>query len=475
VPPPLLTARIRLLYGFGLSAEGVKNNAFNMFLLFYYQQVAGLGPVLTGLALFIALCFDAVTDPLVGVWSDGLRSRLGRRHPFMYAASVPLAVCFYAVFNPPAGAGEGLLFCWLLASACGTRFSMTLFMIPHQSLLPELTQDYEQRTRLQGARTVFAWLFGLLSAVLAYRVFLRETAGYPYNPAGFPAFALYGALVMLVTTTLSSLGTQRVALAVQPPEDSIRRVPVRALFSEIRRALSSRNYRTAVVGGLLGSVGFGLAENLGNYMNLYFWGLKAQELAIFIAVIAVASLLVMSVAPRLASRYGKGRVAMSAALLGGMVTPLMVTLRLLGLLPPSGTRELIGVLCVAVFIGYSAIITGFIMVGAMIADVTDEHELRTGARQEGLLFAAMTLIAKAASGLAPLVAGLVIKLSGFPENARAGAVAPEVIRNLGVFVALFGLGIGVLASLAYARYQLTRVEHDKIVQALGRASHAASA
>ncbi len=188
----------------------------------------------------------------------------------------------------------------------------------------------------------------------------------------------------------------------------------------------------------------------------------------------MASLVVLVVAPRLASRFGKGRVAAIAALISGSVTPAMVGLKILGVLPPPGDRALLELLCVAVFVGYSAIIVGFVMVGAMIADITDEHELRTGARQEGLLFAAMTLISKAASGLAPLMAGIVIHFADFPENARPGEVDPIAVRNLGVFAAVFVLAVGVLATLAYSRYRLTRNGHHEILRRLGRASKAAS-
>ncbi len=69
-PKDSLSGPVKIAYGFGLSAEGIKTNAFNLFLLFYYQQIVGLDPGLCGLALFIALLIDAVTDPAVGVWSD---------------------------------------------------------------------------------------------------------------------------------------------------------------------------------------------------------------------------------------------------------------------------------------------------------------------------------------------------------------------------------------------------------------------
>ena len=85
---------IKLIYGSGQFAEGVKNVAFATFVLLYYNQVLGLSGTLAGLAIFIALCFDAITDPVVGSISDNFKSRWGRRHPFMYAAAIPMAFSF---------------------------------------------------------------------------------------------------------------------------------------------------------------------------------------------------------------------------------------------------------------------------------------------------------------------------------------------------------------------------------------------
>src|SRR5688572_16250112 len=157
--PQRLGGLTKAAYGFGLAAEGVKQSAFSVFLLFFYQQIVGLDPALCGLALFISLCVDAVADPAIGVWSDGLRSRLGRRHPLMYAGIVPLALAYYAVFLPPAGLSQAMLFVWLLVFASIGRFAMALFVIPHQSLVPELTRNVGERTTLTSLRTVFAWIF----------------------------------------------------------------------------------------------------------------------------------------------------------------------------------------------------------------------------------------------------------------------------------------------------------------------------
>lgn len=459
----------RLAYGFGLSAEGIKNNAFNLFLLFYYQQVVGLDPVLTGIALFIALAIDAVTDPAVGVWSDGIRSRLGRRHPFMYASSLPLAACYAAVFMPPDGMGEMGYFLWLLFFAVGTRFAMTLFVIPHQSLVAELTRDYDERTTLQSLRVVFAWVFGLINAVAGFVVFLRATPEYPHgllNPAGYPRYAIFGAIVMLVATFVSSAGTQRDAVRLAPRTESLKQMKLRELPGQIKVAFESQAYRATIFTGLSIYVGFGVLENMTNYINTFFWGFTSEQIFVFILVIFVASMGVLVFAPRLAARYGKRQVGIVAGLLIGLGTPVTVSLKLLDVLPPNGSQQLLLIQCVAVFVTYSGIILGMALVGSMVADVTDEHELRTGKRQEGLLFSATAFLAKAASGVGVLGAGAVVKIAKLPVNARPDEVAPGVIQSLGVLALVIVASFAAGTAFFFSRYRLSRERHREIARDL---------
>jgi hypothetical protein len=82
----------RFFYGLGSVAFGVKDNGFSYMLMLFYNQVLGVPAKLVALALLTALVFDAVIDPVIGHLSDNLRSRWGRRHPFMYAAALPVAL-----------------------------------------------------------------------------------------------------------------------------------------------------------------------------------------------------------------------------------------------------------------------------------------------------------------------------------------------------------------------------------------------
>ncbi|MFT5033454.1 MAG: GPH family glycoside/pentoside/hexuronide:cation symporter, partial [Bacteroidia bacterium] len=96
----------KLGYGVGQAADGIKTSAFTTFMFFYYNQVLGLSGSLAGAAALLALLVDAVTDPMVGQYSDRFRSRWGRRHPFMIAGSIPFCFAMVALFSPPAGLSE---------------------------------------------------------------------------------------------------------------------------------------------------------------------------------------------------------------------------------------------------------------------------------------------------------------------------------------------------------------------------------
>ncbi len=91
---------VKVFYGIGTVAFGVENVALGTLLMLFFNQVVGRPAPWVGAAIMIALIFDGIFDPLIGQWSDRLNSRWGRRHPFMYASALPLAVAFYCLFNP---------------------------------------------------------------------------------------------------------------------------------------------------------------------------------------------------------------------------------------------------------------------------------------------------------------------------------------------------------------------------------------
>ena len=93
-------------------------------------QVLGLDAYLVSIALAIALVIDAISDPIVGVWSDRVRTRWGRRHPFMYAAVVPFTASYFLILQELPGTSDENTFFRLLILMVVMRISMTFYEVP---------------------------------------------------------------------------------------------------------------------------------------------------------------------------------------------------------------------------------------------------------------------------------------------------------------------------------------------------------
>ena len=207
----------RLYYGFGAVANGAKSNGFNYLLLFFYSQVIGLRADLVSLGILIALIFDAVSDPIVGYLSDNTRSRLGRRHPFMYAAGVPVAIAYFFLWSPPE-LSQGALFAYFVTMAILIRLLITFYEVPAIALVAELTDDYDERTEMMSFRYFFAWWGGLTMAVLNYLVFLPEEKGGLEYVQGWSNYGLTASIVIFLSIYISAIGTHRhIPILKQPP------------------------------------------------------------------------------------------------------------------------------------------------------------------------------------------------------------------------------------------------------------------
>ena len=123
------------------------------------------------MALGIALVFDAISDPLIGAWSDRFNSRLGRRHPFIYASIIPLSLSFYFLFTEPASYSQSYLFWKLLILVLIIRISLTFYEIPRASLGPELTKDYDKRNFVNGWAYAAAVLGAMTVTFVMYSFF----------------------------------------------------------------------------------------------------------------------------------------------------------------------------------------------------------------------------------------------------------------------------------------------------------------
>lgn len=466
-PPSLKT---KLAYGFGSVAYGVKDNGFNYFLLLFYSQVIGLDARLVGLAITIALILDAISDPIVGYWSDNLRSRWGRRHPFMYAAALPVAGTYFLLWNPPVGWDQQSLFWYLLVLAVFIRLFITFYEIPSSALAPELAADYDDRSSLISWRYYFGWTGGNAMSVLMFMVIFPAfatvaIANGQFNRDSYELYGIISSVLILLAILVSAWGTQsQVAnLQLAPPK---RHLTVRLVFHEIFQTLGNRSFIALFVAAIFGAVATGLSAALAFYFGTYFWGFTPFEQGVVTISVFASAVIGAYLAPVATRHMGKKRGAMIIGLIAFIGSPLPLVLRLMGLLPENGTPFIFWFVLITNMIDVGLIICFQILTSAMIADLVEQSELKTGRRSEGLFFAAATFIRKAVQGLGLLAASFVLTWAQFPAGAAPEDVPADALWRLGAYYVPAILTLWMLMMATISTYRLSRSDHEENLQRL---------
>lgn len=454
-------------YGAGSIATGVKDTAFNVFLLFFYTQVAELSGALAGAAIFTALVLDAISDPLVGYWSDRWRSRLGRRHPFIYASAIPMGIAFYFLFHPPFEASQSTLFLWMATWAALTRFFMTFYTVPSTALTADMTSNYDERTSLSSFRVLLGWLGGLVFATVGYVVFFapnEQFADGRLDPLAYHSFALVGAVAIVLAILVCALGTHHLIPKLRAAtEDKTESRGLRADFANI---LSNRPFIILALIIFISATCIGFTDAVGLYMFTYFWGLSSDNLAVLTLTAALGTLIAFACVPWLSRKYDKKPVGMGAVAIVMLLYPAMIVLKIFEVLPVDNAPLIFALLCTNAVVTVAAAVALTTVFISMIADATDKNELMTGQRQEAIYASAYTFSYKATSGLGGFLAGIVLQLVRFPTGVDASDVPTQTLNALGGAVALAIVAFWGLALLVFTRYRLSREEHVEILTEL---------
>ena len=471
-----LTFNTKFAYGVGQLAEGLKNSALNTFLLFYYNQVLGLTGTLAGLAVAIALIFDAVTDPLAGSISDNWRGRLGRRHPFMYASAIPLGICFFLLFSPPAGMSEWGLFFWLTVTIVLTRASMTLYHVPHIALGAELSTDYQERSQIVSFRYVLSFAGFFLCYGLGFAWFFRDTPEFPngqFNVAAYGPFALTLSLLMVLTIVWSAWGTQhRIPYLPkaegEPVKLSAIGIVVRML-SEIMGALQNRSFLWLFAAALVIFVMVGVDSALSLYVLEFFWELDSQG-KLFVLLVYPVGIMLGSIISPITHRFIDKRTGVIIGALGWAVFQVgPILLRFLGWFPENGTDSLVVTLLSLKFVQGIFAAQSLVSFNSILADIADEHELATGKRQEGIFFAAASFATKTTTGIGAFLGGIGLDLISWPRGAHiqsAADIPPDTLTWLGLIYGPIVAGFAVFNVIFNLKCKMTRQGHEENVRRL---------
>lgn len=471
----------KVIYSFGKGGESIVSRLFEFFLFFYYAQVQGLSGTLAGLAVGISLVFDAIIDPLVGSLSDRVKSKLGRRHPFMYLSLLPLGIGLNLLFLPPKGMGQMGLFLWLSIFTVLVRFSGSFFCVPYLALGAEISTDYYERTSIVAYRGVTGIIGSAITMILGLIVFLPSTEKYPkgqMNPDGYPPFVLACSLIAMVMGIVATHGTREHISRIPKVPPGLPPYRFFQVFEEMSSAFKNRSFRAIFITLIMFAISAGLQATLFMHFLTFYWQLGSTQIMLFTWAIAGGFLLCVPFIRFFHILFDKKTTFMIGLMVGPLFGSAPVLLREAGLFPANGNPWLMPILLVQYGVISFLLAMSALTAPSMLADIADENEMTTGLRQEGIFFGAIAFSGKAASGFGNLAAGLAIDTIGLPTGANVdmSAIAPRVISHLGLFngpaLLIFSL-VGIISVLGY---NMNRERHREIVtQLASRRQKSASA
>jgi GPH family glycoside/pentoside/hexuronide:cation symporter len=404
------------------------------FFLKFATDVLLLAPAMLGAIFAVGRLWDAALDPIIGTWSDRVRTRLGRRRPFMLAGIPLLATSFVLLWIPPAALSPGWTTAWLAVALFGLYAGFSTYAIPHLALGAELTDDYHDRSRVYGTRGA-AFTVGLLPAFAA-----TQLVNNAEDPRATAALVATGGAVAVALVLL-------VPLRVREREE-FRSRQAASSFGAIADVLRNAGARRILAVQFIDSLGLGVLGVLAPYMAEYV--IKRPDLiASLPAAYTVSVLAAIPLWVRASRRFGKRQVWVVAMI--GVALSFGGTIFV-------GENDVTLVLALLVAAGLFAGCGGPIG-GSMLADVIDADELATGQRKEGAYTAAFTFALQVGSGITVFCVGVALELSGFRPNAEQTAAAAWTLS--GIFAGA-PLVMMLAGAFVLRRYALDEREHARI-------------
>ena len=451
-----------LSYGIGNLGFGIMLQTISAYLPFYCTAVLGLSGKVMGALIFVGIFWDALTDPVMGHVSDVTRFRVyGRRHAYLLFATPGLALfnfLLWSVFVPGSPLWTAVLIAVLLMMV--KTFS-TVFATPYNALAAEMTSDYDERTKIQGYKTVFFIAGMLFPSVMGPVLFFRPTSLYPVgqlNSDAYIAMALVVSIIILISGIVCTAGTWRFR---KFDEEKTAKKMFSGAYKNILSPLKKENFRAIVVSYLFVNVVAALVGAIGLHTFTYTFHMKNTDLALVFGTLFGIAVLSQPGWVALSKRYDKPKT-FRIALYSMMAGAGMFAVALMFRREFSGNPLLFFPFSLLVGAGTGGALS---LPSSMVADTLDDEEFQSGQRREGAYYGCLTFSYKLAQGIAIALTGFLLDLAGFNSELVKQSPATEL------FIGIIMLG-GCVLSVALALAALTRyhLSSEKIV-AIQKAIH----
>lgn len=410
----------------------------------FYSDTLGVNVAVLGALLLAARIFDAITDPLIGFLSDRSHSRFGRRRPYIGLGSLFLALSIFLLFVPPHASARTETV-WFAVGIFSVFLFWTIVVVPYESLGPEITFDYHERTQLFSLRDGLL-IAGTLAAASSPAL-LKWLFALPKTPAGERAtffwMAIFYAPFVVIVCWFCVL-----AIREQP-------IPHRDSRSGVWQGLRHVGQNTPFLILLAAYTISAFGNNLPATLILYYveYVLHSPYADVFLLLYFATGILFLPGWVALSRRVGKKSAFLVAT---GINTGAFIGVFFL----EAGDAALYGVLVFLSGIGFGATVA---LPSAMQADVIDYDELLVGERREGQYIGLWSISKKLAAALGVGVALSLLGVAGYVPNVRQ---SPQVVLMLRSLYALVPSVCNLLAFLIVLWYPISEPAHAAIRKAI---------
>ncbi|MDR3167661.1 MAG: MFS transporter [Treponema sp.] len=381
----------------------------------YLTDIVGLAAALAGMAVMVGKLWDAVTDPVMGYISDRTHSRWGRRRPYLLFGALPMMLTMWLFFTSPEIENPLALTLWAILTLMVLNTASTVINIPYSSLTPELTEDYHERTSLNGYRfgcAVFGTIAGAAAVQPLVTFFANPAAADPLlDKRGFSMMGLLLGAVMMGVTLLTFLGTRE---KKHTPED----FPTEGFFSTYKAVFTNRPYVLLLLTYALHLMGITFLQSILVYYTEYIY-LRPDLTTPAMILLLVTAMVFIPLSVLVSKRIGKKLTYQICFII--IASAGMIIFFLGHILGPNFFLALMV---------YAGIGVGFSYVSpfAMVPDTIDFDAVKTGERKEGAYYGMWTFTSKGGQALAVFVSGLILSQGGYIPGAVQSAGALLAIR-----------------------------------------------
>ncbi|HWD94315.1 MAG TPA: MFS transporter [Verrucomicrobiae bacterium] len=463
-PAPNVSLLKMVGYGLGECANSLVMNGFFGFAMLYYTEALKLSPSLAGIAMSVSVFWEAITEPVMGHFSDRTRSRFGRRHPWMLLGGMLMAACFYFIWAVPAPLrGHAMpLFWYLVTMNLLLRTGLTMFFIPYVALGFEMVGDYEGRSKIQAVRQVLNMAANFAGPALAWSIFFRDTAAQDGTkvlgtsvPQNFinmgAAFSLATVVFVLLVLWLTRNWIENTGAQARHNDSA----KGQNFWRDMKNIVLDPNPRWVFIFIFFVCVGMVLVSALQMYVYVYFMKFEPYQKSIAHGSTMIGMAVGAAISPWLARRLDKKGAVLLGGILSVACNGILAASFLTGWVPV-GTQTALWLFVVfhaSYWLGNGIMLP---VATAMIADVAELHRARTGVNKDGGYSAVFSLAMRLAISFSLIVAGWTLTGIGFVEDAAHTTQTAAVIWRLGAATLIAGPLMYIGSLMAISRYPLTR-------------------